>query len=283
VEGALTVLIALIAAIVLPKTPYTTSWLSEKEKEKCLVRMRQDSTVDVGSAWSFSEGIAPFKSWQVYYWSVIGLCYGTSGSALGSFLPQIVGLMGFDTLKTNLYAVAPNLVGAVVLFCIAKSSDRFRERSGHMMLALGITFVGWVILVSLNPAKNIAVSYFACFLLCGGAMTPTVIFHSWHTSNTPTENGRIYVLSFMTGAANAGGIIASLVFRQQDAPRYIPFLATAAAFEAAGIVLIMGLRTWMVWDNRRKDRIMGRKLVSKDVSMPDIKDGTNDIQWRWFV
>jgi hypothetical protein len=71
-------------------------------------------------------------------------------------------------------------------------------------------------------------------------MTPTVIFHSWHTSNTPTENGRIYVLSFMTGAANAGGIIASLVFRKQNAPRYIPFLATAAAFEATGIVLIMG-------------------------------------------
>jgi MFS family permease len=116
VEGALTVLIALIAAIVLPKTPYTTSWLSEKEKEMCLVRMKQDSTVDVGSAWSFIEGMAPFKSWQVYYWSVIGLCYGTSGSAVGSFLPQIVGLMGFDTLKTNLYTVAPNLVGAVVLF-----------------------------------------------------------------------------------------------------------------------------------------------------------------------
>ena len=83
----------------------------------------------------------------------------------------------------------------------------------------------------------------------------------------------------MTSAANGGGIISSLVFRKQDAPRYIPFLATAAAFEATGIVLIMGLRTWMVWDNQRKDRIMGRKLVSKDVSMADIKDGTNDIQW----
>jgi MFS family permease len=66
VEGALTVLIALRAALVLPKTPYTTSWLSEKEKEMCLMRMRQDSIVDVGSAWSFSEGMAPFNSWQVY-------------------------------------------------------------------------------------------------------------------------------------------------------------------------------------------------------------------------
>jgi MFS family permease len=283
VEGALTIGIAVLAAVVLPKTPYTTSWLSKDEKEMCLIRMKQDSTVDVGSVWNFRESIAPFKSWQVYYWSVIGLCYGTSGSAVGSFLPQIVGLMGFGTLKTNLYTVAPNLVGAVILFCIAKSSDRFRERSGHMMLAMGITFIGWVILASLDPAKHIAVAYFACFLLCGGAMTPTVIFHSWHTSNTPTENGRIYVISFMTGAANAGGIISSLVFRKQDAPRYIPFLGTAAAFEAVGIVLIMGLRMWMVWDNHRKDTIIGKKLVSKDVSMADIKEGTSDIQWRWFV
>ncbi len=31
-------------------------------------------------------------------------------------------------------------------------------------------------------------------------------FHSWHVSNIPTENGRIYVTSFLTGAANSGGI-----------------------------------------------------------------------------
>jgi hypothetical protein len=85
----------------------------------------------------------------------------------------------------------------------------------------------------------------------------------------------------MTGAANAGGIISSLVFRKQDAPRYIPFLTTAAAFEAIVIVLIMELRTWMVWDNRRKDRIMGRKLVSKDVSMADInKTWGFEITWE---
>ncbi|KAH9902018.1 MFS general substrate transporter [Xylariomycetidae sp. FL2044] len=283
IEGALTVAVALLAAAILPKDPWTCRWLSEEEKKMCLDRARLDSTSNVGSPWNFKEGMQPFKSWQVYAWSVIGLCYGTSGSAVGSFLPQIVQLMGFPTLKTNLYTVAPNLVGAVILFCIARSSDRFRERSGHLIFALLITFVGWIILLSLNPVEHVAVAYFGCFLLCGGAMTPTVLFHSWHASNMHTENGRIYVLSFLTGAANAGGIIASMTFRSQDAPRYIPFLATAAAFEGLGICLIFAMRSWMVWDNRRRDRIMGTKMVSKDVNLSSLVGGSSDIRWRWFV
>ncbi|KAF2091083.1 putative high-affinity nicotinic acid transporter [Saccharata proteae CBS 121410] len=283
VEGVLTVFLALVAAIVLPKNPWTCRWLTEDEKRLSVTRAKRDSTAAVGSEWDLREGLQPFKQWQVYAWAVIGVCYGTSGSAVGSFLPQIVALMGFSTLKTNLYTVAPNLVGAVILFAIARSSDRFRERSGHLIFALGITFVGWIILVSLNPAEHVPIAYFACFLLCGGAMTPTVLFHSWHASNMHTENGRIYVMSFLTGAANAGGIIASLTFRNQDAPRYIPFLATAAAIEGVGMLLILALRFWMVLDNRRRDKAMGVKLVSKDVKLSELTGGTNDVRWRWFI
>ncbi|KAL1632577.1 hypothetical protein SLS56_003476 [Neofusicoccum ribis] len=283
VEGGLTVFVALLAGLILPKNPWTCRWLTDAEKQLCIIRAERDSTSSVGSAWDFREGMQPFKTWQVYAWSLIGLCYGTSGSAVGSFLPQIVQLMGFPRLKTNLYTVAPNLVGAVILLCIARSSDRFRERSGHLTLALLITFVGWIILLVLNPAEHVPVAYFACFLLCGGAMTPTVLFHSWHASNTPTENGRIYVMSFLTGAANAGGIIASMTFRAEDAPRYLPFLGTAAGFEGVGMLLILGLRGWMRWDNRRRDRAMGTRLVSKDVRLSELVGGARDVRWRWFV
>lgn len=283
VEGGLTVFIAFLAGFILPKNPWTCRWLTEAEKELCVLRAQRDSTSNVGSAWDFREGMQPFKTWQVYAWAVIGLCYGTSGSAVGSFLPQIVQLMGFPTLKTNLYTVAPNLVGAIVLICIARSSDRFRERSGHLIFALLITFVGWIILLALNPAENIPVAYFACFLLCAGAMTPTVLFHSWHASNMHTENGRIYVLSFLTGAANSGGIVASMTFRAEDAPRYLPFLGTAAGFEGTGMLLILGMRWWMKWDNTRRDKIMGQRLVSKDVKLSELVGGARDVRWRWFV
>lgn len=35
----------------------------------------------------------------------------------------IVECLGYSVIKTNLWTVAPNLVGAVVLLCVAKSSD----------------------------------------------------------------------------------------------------------------------------------------------------------------
>ncbi|OJD33442.1 high-affinity nicotinic acid transporter [Diplodia corticola] len=319
IEGGLTVVIALLASVILPKNPWTCRWLTQAEKELCVLRGERDSTSDVGSAWDFREGMQPFKSWQVYVsihpahhfpplpppppqpspnilnspllpllhsyaWALIGLCYGTSGSAVGSFLPQIVQLMGFSTLKTNLYTVAPNVVGALVLLCTARSSDVLRERSAHLVFALLVTFAGWVILLALDePAAHVPVAYFACFLLCAGAMTPTVLFHSWHASNMCTENGRIYVMSFLTGAANSGGIVASMTFRAEDAPRYLPFLGTAAGFEGVGMVLILALRWWMVWDNARRDRVVGRKLVSKDVRLSELVGGTKDVRWRWFV
>lgn len=66
VEGGLTVLIAILAAFILPKNPWTCRWLTPAEKELCVLRGERDSTSDVGSAWNFHEGMQPFKSWQVY-------------------------------------------------------------------------------------------------------------------------------------------------------------------------------------------------------------------------
>lgn len=65
VEGGLTVLIALLAGLILPKNPWTCRWLSDAEKELCVLRAQRDSTSNVGSAWDFHEGMQPFKSWQV--------------------------------------------------------------------------------------------------------------------------------------------------------------------------------------------------------------------------
>lgn len=53
------------------------------------------------------------------------------------------------------------------------SSDRFRERSGHLMSALVLVFIGCVVLIA-APVSNIPLGYFAVFLIAGGAFTPSV-------------------------------------------------------------------------------------------------------------
>lgn len=52
----------------------------------------------------------------------------------------------------------------------ACSSDRMRERSFHLISALCMTFTGCIILVA---RPGIGVSYFATFLIAGGAFSPS--------------------------------------------------------------------------------------------------------------
>ncbi len=44
------------------------------------------------------------------------------------FLPQIDARLGYPSVRTNLYTVAPNVSGAVVLLLLAFASDYARLR-----------------------------------------------------------------------------------------------------------------------------------------------------------
>lgn len=65
-------------------------------------------------------------------WALISLSFGVPLASVNNFLPQIVASLGYSTIKTNLFTVAPNIVGTVALLLLTFSSDYFRERSIHM-------------------------------------------------------------------------------------------------------------------------------------------------------
>lgn len=78
------------------------------------------------------------------------------------------------------------------------------------------------------------------------------------------------------------GLVPSNIFRDQDAPNYIPALSTTAAFGATGIVLTLSLGAYMILDNNRRDRKQGRKIRAKDVPTEILRDGPNCLDFRWF-
>ena len=94
-------------------------------------------------------------------------------------LPQIVQRLGYSVIKTNLWTVAPNCVGFVVLLCTAYSSDYFRERAFHLVFALSLSLIGLIILAAVDPLTQGRVAYMACFFVAGGAYIPSVLVHSW--------------------------------------------------------------------------------------------------------
>jgi hypothetical protein len=78
------------------------------------------------------------------------------------------------------------------------------------------------------------------------------------------------------------GVVSSNIFQNKDAPKYIPALATTAAFGATGALLTMLLGAWMIIDNKRRDRRLGYKLNVKDVPTERLRDGPASQEFRWF-
>ena len=149
-------------------------------------------------------------------WAVCAICYGLAQSSVSNFLPEMVALLGYSTVKTNLYTVFPYIVGTVVLWCVCFSSDYFRERTFHLASALCVTLIGYIILVAVDPTDHKGVAYFACFCLCMGAFIPSCIFHSWHANNVTDEGRRAATVGFLVGSANIGGIPSSLSFKVSE-------------------------------------------------------------------
>ncbi|GMF75069.1 unnamed protein product [Aspergillus oryzae] len=281
IEGGATIIIATFAAWWLPLSGSKCHWFNEAESQVAQMRLLQDGSVRTTDRLSITEALGALLDWRVLVWAVSCFCFGVAQSSVSNFLPQMVALQGYSAVKTNLYTVAPYCVGTVVLWIIAKSSDHFRERSFHLAAALIITFIGYVILATVDPNTNKGVAYFACFLLAAGAFVPSSIFHSWHTNNVTHESQRAATVGFLVGSANCAGIPSSLSFKAETAPRYMPALIVNCVFLLVGACVVIGLGTWFRLDNRRRDKEQGVRLTAGDVATQNLVGGWKDPNWRW--
>ena len=79
------------------------------------------------------------------------------------------------------------------------------------------------------------------------------------------------------------GVVSSNIFLNKDAPKYIPALATTAAFGGFGLVLTLLLGAWMIIDNKHRNTKQGVNLKAGDVPTVRMMDGPAAADYRWFL
>jgi hypothetical protein len=267
----------------LPKNSYTASFLTEAEKQLAYTRIQIDSSSVVGEDFNLRKALCIFKQPSTYGFLAIEVCLGVPLQSVSLFLPQIVQRLGYDKIKTNLYTVAPNISGAVVLLILAFTSDFTRLRFPFIALGFLLTFTGFIIFATIDVAHSIHVAYFACFMMTWGTSAPSVLLSTWYNNNVADENRRVTLTSVGVPLANLMGVVSSNIFRPQDAPKYIPALATTAAFGATGSVCALLLGIYMTIDNKRRNAKQGVELTARDVSTEKLKDGPSSEEFRWFL
>ncbi|KAK8221875.1 hypothetical protein M8818_000040 [Zalaria obscura] len=258
IEGCATVTMSIVAFIFLPGSSADAKFLSDDEKRLAFWRIQADSSSIVNEKFVLQEAVSILK--HPTSWVILGIemCLGIPLQAVTLFLPQIVARLGYSTVKTDLYTVAPNITGAVMLLLLAFASDYTRLRFPFIALGFFFTFTGMIIYAAIDVSHSIHVAYFATFMMTWGTSAPSALLDTRYCNNIPNENRRLLLTSIGVPVAKLMGVISSNIFRNQDAPKYIPALATTAAFGATGCLLTLLLGAWMVVDNRRRDAKLGR-------------------------
>ncbi|KAF2875449.1 major facilitator superfamily domain-containing protein [Massariosphaeria phaeospora] len=282
-EGSLTVTFSFIAYWYLPKNAHEANFLNAEEKRLAYTRIQIDSSSIVGEEFVLKDALQVFKMPATYGFLAIEICLGVPLQSVSLFLPQIVQRLGYDKIKTNLYTVAPNIVGAVFLLMLAFTSDFTRLRFPFIALGFLLTFTGFIIYATIDVEHSLKVAYFACFMMTWGTSAPSVLLSTWYNNNIAHEGRRVTLTSIGVPLANLMGVVSSNIFREQDKPKYLPALATTAAFGAVGSLFTLLLGTYMVIDNKRRNSRQGVNLTARDVSTEKLRDGPKNPDFRWFL
>ena len=252
-EGIVTTVIAIIAFFVISDFPQDAAWLNDSQRRAIIQRLdrdRQDAKQDHKKI-TLRETLSYMCEWKLWYYAVCFGCATTSTYALAYFTPVILEGLGYKAEQALIFSSPPYIVGVVYAVAISWISDRHQKRGPYIILNCIIVIVG---LLLVAEVKNAKVRYFGVFLAVA-ASAVNIPMCIGFASNNICDNGRRAVgTAIQTAWGAIGGIIASTVFRQKDAPKYQPGLFTTIALTIL-LATLVGLQSlYFARQNKRADR-----------------------------
>jgi len=188
------------------------------------------------------------------YWMFAAMSLGSALSSgfISSYTATVIAGFGFSAKNAALLNIP---TGAVILIGVFIGSYAIRKASQRwiwiVILALpGIIGGG---LTSFLPKSNVAGLLIGIYFI--NCIVATVnIFYIWSTANIAGYTKRVMMNITLLITFALGNIISPLVFRAQDAPRYLPAKRMVMGSQAGVAVAAILLRIYYGIINRMRDR-----------------------------
>ncbi|KAF4975956.1 hypothetical protein FZEAL_7308 [Fusarium zealandicum] len=246
-QGAVTLVLAVVACFTLPDEPLTTRWLTPEERQLAHDRVARDRVGQKlnGGTWSgFREALADPKVWVFIFLQHMHLA--TNG--FKNFFPTIVNTLGFSQTITLVLTCPPYLIAGIISILWARSSGHFNESTWHITVGKAVATFGFVLACA---TMNVGARYFAMCVFTIGTYSVNSILLAW-VGNTcgQTKEKRASALAIVNVSATISFIWTPYLWPSSDAPRYVIPLASSAGFAVACVVGVWFLRWMLVKANR---------------------------------
>ena len=255
-EGVLTCVIGIVGYFTLVDFPdgkrKNWSFLGQRERQWIVARINKDRGDATHEPFQLKKFLGGGADWKIWCYALMFFNTTTITYALAYTLPILfVENMGFDVGPAQCLGAPPYAFAGIVMFAGAWIGDKYHVRGPiimfNMVLALiGLPILGW--------AEGNAARYFGCFLVTAGANANVPAVMSFQANNLRGQWKRAFCSATLVGFGGIGGIVGSLVFREEDAPQYLPGMYTCIACASLNLILV-AICDFAFWKkNQKADR-----------------------------
>ncbi|KAF6798901.1 major facilitator superfamily transporter [Colletotrichum sojae] len=267
VEGAPTILLAVVAYVFLPASPSECQFLTPRQNEIISQRAIKGRGEKQEGKLNFHQVFAAFYDYKNYLQAMIIFCLNTAFGSLPAYLPTILEAMGYTSLHAQGFSACPYLAAYVVCLAASFVSDRFRTRGIFIVLFCCIGATGYILLATIHTT---GVRYFATFLVCAGVFPAVGLTFTWVTDNQGSASKRGAGLAIFGMAGQCGPILGARLFPKADQPWYSKGMWACAGILLAAAVLAAVLSLCLRFQNKRRDEKHGKSDL--DYVPPEVSD-----------
>lgn len=174
-QGAVTLVIAVVACFTLPDEPLTTRWLTPDERQLAHDRIARD-TVGLLSSTSPWDGLKEALSDRKVWMFILLQHFHLATNGFKNFFPTIVQTLGFSRLVTLVLTCPPYLLAGGISILWARSSGHFNESTWHITAAKLVAIFGFVLGCA---TLNVGARYFAMCVFTIGTYAVNSIILAW--------------------------------------------------------------------------------------------------------
>ncbi|ORY00965.1 major facilitator superfamily domain-containing protein [Clohesyomyces aquaticus] len=266
IEGLITLVVGIFAYFLMPAGPCQTAsqfrgkkgWFSPREEEIIVNRVIRDDPskgtmhnrqpITPKLLW---KSLKDYDLWPLY---ILGLLFQIPMQPPQQYLTLSLRGLGFDTFQSNLLAIPWTALHIFTMLLLTYSAEIHKELTFHSLTGAiwAIPFLAW--LVVSNPAKANKWTVWAVITLLLSYPSAHPIQVGWNSRNSNTVRSRTVSAACYNMFVQASGIIASNIYRKDDAPNYKRGNKQLLAIAVGNVGAYLATKAYYVWRNKSREK-----------------------------
>ncbi|KAH7017979.1 major facilitator superfamily domain-containing protein [Microdochium trichocladiopsis] len=268
IEGAVSVIVAIVAYFILPGWPEDSGFLDDQERDMAKYRMLVSNggidETQVG-AWAGLKMAAKDPFTWIFCLMHFALI---TAQSFKDFMPSIMETFHFNKLTTYLVQAPPYAIAYAAACALAWSSGRFQESFWHVVIPIILGGAGCGILIG---TLNVGARYFGLCLLVAGTYNGLNLQLSWETTVVPAPRSKKAALVAIANCISQ----TSHWFTPYFFPRsQVPYYRLGGSIILVGVVLVVVSAVLTKW----RATVLNKKLDEQEGWSPT---SGNERGWRY--